>query len=611
MAPAAIRMALIEGEDADGPIIEEDSFRLGQDSAAVDPTDRVIAAILGTREGAQDAGLRLSSVGVTVTDEIQFARLRDALSTHKIENVMLVSGFLAAAALGQAVGAAMGYQRTAVLFVEPDTATLAVVHSDDGSVWNVRRQLLSEDDNAAVGEVVDMVAATEAMDTRPDGVYVVGTGVDVGLIKSVLDQATTLPVNVPEEQEMALARGAALASGNAPLFASTTAALAYAQDPDPGVDQRVADAGLAYSAVAEEQSDADETDSDVKGKRKSSLLVGSSLALTAIVAVVALQIALAIDIRPTVALEPRPNENRLIEPSPAPAAPPVAAPQPKLDVPVPTAAPQVVPQLPAPPPAASVPQAPAAPVLPAPAAPVLPAAPAAPQLPEVAPAAPEPVINVPQIVPVPIPVPGVQVPGPNALLRPPAVQAPVPRQEPQLPVSPPQILPVPQVPVPKPPNSGPRPGRGSGNDGVPGIGIPGLTPGRGDGPARGPGGIPGLNPGRNPGLNPGDGPGRSRGGIPGLSPGRGPGGGPGGIPGLNPGGGGKGPLGGGGIPGLSPGGGGKGPAGGGIPGIGSGSGKGPFGGGGGGGGGFGGGKGPLGGGKGPFGGGGGGFPGRR
>ncbi|GAB4945950.1 hypothetical protein MAHJHV50_50790 [Mycobacterium avium subsp. hominissuis] len=41
-----------------------------------------------------------------------------------------------------------------------------------------------------------------------------------------------------EEPETALARGAALAAANAPLFASSTAALAYAQDPGTGaVDQ--------------------------------------------------------------------------------------------------------------------------------------------------------------------------------------------------------------------------------------------------------------------------------------------------------------------------------------------------------------------------------------
>lgn len=66
---------------------------------------------------------------------------------------------------------------------------------------------------------------------RPDGVFVVGSGVDVALIKAALETATSLPVNASEEPEAALACGAALASANAPLFGSSTAALAHAHDP--------------------------------------------------------------------------------------------------------------------------------------------------------------------------------------------------------------------------------------------------------------------------------------------------------------------------------------------------------------------------------------------
>lgn len=104
MAPNAVRIALVEGEDADGVIVEEDSFRLGDDPAAMRSSDQVVQAILGTREGAADAGLRLASVGVGWTDQEQAAALRDALAARKMENVMLVSAFLAAAAMGQAVG---------------------------------------------------------------------------------------------------------------------------------------------------------------------------------------------------------------------------------------------------------------------------------------------------------------------------------------------------------------------------------------------------------------------------------------------------------------------------------------------------------------------------
>ena len=71
---------------------------------------------------------------------------------------MLVSAFMAAAALAQAVGDATNYAHTALLFVEPYTATLAVVDSADGSIAEVHRQLLPDDEDQAVAELVEMVS---------------------------------------------------------------------------------------------------------------------------------------------------------------------------------------------------------------------------------------------------------------------------------------------------------------------------------------------------------------------------------------------------------------------------------------------------------------------
>src|ERR1700758_827996 len=170
MAPASIQMVVLEGENADGPTVEEEDFDViaTDDSATVTAPDQVLAAILGTREGAADAGLELSAIGVTWTDQVEAAALRDALAAHKIENVMLVSAFLAATALAQSVGAAIGYERTALLYIEPETATLAVVDSADGSVTDVYRQALPADDEAAVSQLASMVCAAEALETRPD-----------------------------------------------------------------------------------------------------------------------------------------------------------------------------------------------------------------------------------------------------------------------------------------------------------------------------------------------------------------------------------------------------------------------------------------------------------
>ena len=146
MAPSSIQMVVLEGENAEGVTVEEDELVVTDVDVLTGASapDHVIAAILGTREGAADAGLQLSAIGVTWTDQLEAAVLRDALAAYKLENVMLVSAFLAATALGQSVGGAMGYDRTAVLFVEPESATLAVVETSDGSITDFYKERIDD-----------------------------------------------------------------------------------------------------------------------------------------------------------------------------------------------------------------------------------------------------------------------------------------------------------------------------------------------------------------------------------------------------------------------------------------------------------------------------------
>src|ERR1700730_9410705 len=179
MAPTAVRMVLVEGENGDGATVDEDNFDVSadDDAATVTAADQGVSAILGTREGAAEGGYQLASTGVTFTDPTEAAALRDALAAHKIENVMLVSAFLAAAALAQTVGNQSNYAHTALLYVEPDTATLAVVDSADGSIVDVHRQPLPADDEAAVTQLASMVSGAEALEARPDAVVVVGSGI--------------------------------------------------------------------------------------------------------------------------------------------------------------------------------------------------------------------------------------------------------------------------------------------------------------------------------------------------------------------------------------------------------------------------------------------------
>jgi hypothetical protein len=421
MAPSTVRMVLIEGENADGVTVDRDEFDI--QAGAGSSADRVVAAILGTRESASEGGYALTSAGVTWSDQAEAAVLRDALIDHKVESVMLVSGFLAAAAaLAQTVGDAVGYARTALLFVEHDTATTAVIDSADGSIVGMERLSLADDDTEAVAALTRMVSGMDRSEARPDGVFVVGSGaVDVTMIKPELESATSLPVSTPEHPDLALARGAALASAHAPLFASSTQALAWAQDPGTGEAKALAaglgyaylsgtdhdatrdDNALAYSAVPDEGdsddvpirasapgaetpdviNDAELVDSRLldfttKQGRKPFLVTGSALAALFVVGVAALVIALAISIRPTAPERPDAGGN-VIAPAHRASPPPPKAPTP----PPPTAQPPA----PAPPPKAPAPAPP--PKAPAPAPPPPAAPPPAPPPPAVPPIIPQ------------------------------------------------------------------------------------------------------------------------------------------------------------------------------------------------------------------------------
>ena len=515
MAPASIQMVVLEGEYADGATVEEDVFDVpaAEDAATASAPDQVIAAILGTREGATDAGLELSSIGVTWTDQLEAAALRDALAAHRIDNVMLVSAFLAAAALAQNVGGAMGYERTGILFVEPDTATLAVVETSDGSIPDVYRQpIYAESYDDAAAQLNGIVAGLEKLVTAPDGLFVVGSGVDIAPLRPALQSATALAVSMADEPETALARGAALASANAPLFASSTAALAYAQDPGTGaVDQYAMpdylyvpfgsehDDDRAYSAVPDEDADSPTViieklfmPEESQPRRGPALLIGSGLAVAAISAVLALEVALAIGIRATgtVGLQPTPGQH-LIVPTQQPSAAHVeaSAPAAKISLPAPMAAPRPL----------NPPVAAPLPAVPAPAAP---------------PAAPvpiDPLRSVPVVIPPPVLLPPVHVPVPNPVVSPPVIQAP-PHVTPPQPVVPQQPVHVPQPPqasgtVRQSPPHQVSPGQGplpNGGDHVP---TPGTGPGSSGGghvlpPGEGPGGLGGGHvspPGEGPG----------------------------------------------------------------------------------------------------------------
>src|SRR6201981_194867 len=129
MAPSTLRMVLVEGKDGDGATVDQDGVPVATaantgNAATLTAANQGMAALLGPREGRTQGGYRLASTGVTYADPVEADALRDALAAHRVENIMLVSAFLAAAALAQSFGTTIGYVHTGLLFLEPECATV-------------------------------------------------------------------------------------------------------------------------------------------------------------------------------------------------------------------------------------------------------------------------------------------------------------------------------------------------------------------------------------------------------------------------------------------------------------------------------------------------------
>ena len=320
-------MVLVEGSDANGVTIDHQCDTLVTGTAA----DQVLAGIFGTRDSAAEGGHRIASIGVAWTDRAAAAELKGMLRANDIDEVVLVSQLHAASALAQAIGQALGCERTALMFLERDTATLAVVRAADGAVVRVESRSLHADD--AVAGLQNMVAGLERLAQPPQAVFMVGSGIDVAALKPKIAAGTTLTVHAPEDGALALARGAALAAANAPRFEAETVGVTPGTDVPTvaGIITQRAPAGymapLGYSAMPDDDpagddpagddpADDDPADDDPVESAETDpepfMLVGSALMTIFVVGVLALLASIIITIRPAAEQRTDPGENAAV-----------------------------------------------------------------------------------------------------------------------------------------------------------------------------------------------------------------------------------------------------------------------------------------------------------
>ncbi|MFI5508273.1 hypothetical protein ACIA48_12450 [Mycobacterium sp. NPDC051804] len=383
VTPSAVGLVLVEGQDADGSTVDREAFEIvsGRHSTPFDTSEKAAAAVLRTEAIAANRGQRLHSIGVTWSDgaDAEASLLLKSLNDNGFDNVVPIRLPEATEALAWGIAEVIGYDVTAVCVIEPDTVITLIVHAGEGAVQTAV--------NHAIDSEEDLLRWLSAVFTRadwqPEALVVVGSGSDRHRVVPRLEGVLGVPVFVPAESELALARGAALAS------AHNTEFMQIGRTPERAPRER--------------------------RRRLAQTGPLAMLAVGAVTFVVSVSVAVSLEVTPerdVAAPEPRPAAKTSPDVGSAavraalPAAPREAIPAPIAESPLPppeappieppAAAPVDIPEaLPADglaPEAAADAMAPEAPVLPPPVAPIEALAPgAAPPAPGLIPAQPTPV----------------------------------------------------------------------------------------------------------------------------------------------------------------------------------------------------------------------------
>jgi hypothetical protein len=212
-----VQTVLVEGRGADGATLEYDEFDVFSGAvSAARASEQVAEAVLSI---ANADGHRLHAIGVTWSDgaDLEASLVLESLSDLGFDNVVAVRLPRAAEALACSIGRIIGYRRTAVCVVEPDTVVLSLVDTLDGEVETLVSHVIGRDD------LLEWIASIfDRDDWLPEGLFLVGSVGGLGSLVPWLEQGLGVPVFDPPEAELAAAHGAALASAFAPTGPNLT-----------------------------------------------------------------------------------------------------------------------------------------------------------------------------------------------------------------------------------------------------------------------------------------------------------------------------------------------------------------------------------------------------
>jgi hypothetical protein len=218
LTSTSVGWVLVEGRDADGNIVDHDDFEVpaGAGVPAVNTSEHASAAVLDAQAAAISYDQRLHVVGVTWSDDAaaESALLMESLTDAGFDNVVPVRLQEACDMLARAIAPVVGYDKAAVCVLDGESTIVVMVDTCDDEPQTAIKEL-----SGGPGHLVQWLTSLfERSSWQPGGIVVVGADEDLEAVSRRLTRAVPVPVITQPDADLALARGAALASAQSTEF---------------------------------------------------------------------------------------------------------------------------------------------------------------------------------------------------------------------------------------------------------------------------------------------------------------------------------------------------------------------------------------------------------
>ncbi|UQX09826.1 DUF7159 family protein [Candidatus Mycobacterium methanotrophicum] len=221
LTSTSVGWVLVEGRDADGSILDHDDFQVapGGGVRAVNTSAQTTAAVFDAQATAINYDHRLHEIAVTWCDEAaaEAALLLESLTDAGFDNVVPIRLQQACEMLARAIAPVVGYDKAAVCVLDGDSTIVVMVDTRDAEPQTATKAL-----TGGAGRLVGWLTALfDRSSWQPGGIVIVGPDEDLEALAWRLEKAVPVPVITQTGAQLALARGAALASAESIGFTHT------------------------------------------------------------------------------------------------------------------------------------------------------------------------------------------------------------------------------------------------------------------------------------------------------------------------------------------------------------------------------------------------------